>query len=912
MIHRPYQVQYSSVSRKWLHSRVPSEASKLYPVDADIPPVLPPSRLTHEVNFTIHDRPQKLWARHVTQDAPEAAPALEFLGPYLEESHVIATHTENTDPVIRNLLSFGKAASHDPEGRESRNVNVAAWAMGPVGSELGLGLLGERRMREEGVENGREVVMPRIFTDEERVAWYFGAPIRQVRFAGGVGETGRPQLAVRTSASTTLFRPSRDHAVRALPTSCSVKELLSISADDVPHADVDFNPLYGRQLAIVDETGAWKVYELEGKSVNSRFSTVVKEYTSGSLHQSGEELLGGTDGWGRVTWGADVNSLVVAGRKKLALFDIREKGKGSVVNVVDIGDRDSWLLDISRGPEEQSKSLWMLTDKSVEWVDLRMGKPVRSVNHWRHGEDRTLALEVFKGAEDITNVLIYSRRNFLITSYRFSDTIQGETFPTVVGDPYIFANPSPTGTAPTENTPLNLCVLPCKTKDFMATANIPANTSTPKSDDNLYFTAFNVNNQLGVSQHLYCSDKRSEKFVPVLSYRESREDMVIRRDRVRFKSPKFVEDSDSDSTVTPGEESDTNVPGSKNPASKALPTSHRRTDLSSLYNHVYIDAEESLRPPLTDGEHSVDGFIHAFEGILRKRMDRGDLGISALLEVSSPKHLFDNLPLFSSQLRTLLEHPDIADAFESKSLVPENPSIVELEELYNSLLQIYIHPLPSNVPGKIRLRRERICRIMATEIYLASQGLSLKPHPSQIESLIPLTPPRPSLFPKPLTDSQGQEQISRKESIVKLRTYAHVQNRITLPERFQSVLDTWDVGADPAEYEYVSPDATASDSTRRRRVRKQKGKEKEIGKGKGVDRSGVGDGLSAFGGSQPPRLQVAGEVQQAASQVYVGMVGSSQVPGGEGSQGLGVIMSQVERGKFGSRPQVKKKRRTGF
>ena len=100
----------------------------------------------------------------------------------------MSSYMERPDLSVSTLLAFGKAATGETNRRTSWLVDVAAWAMGPNGEDLGMGLVSEKRMREEG-EEGWEVLVPSIITQDTPV-WKFGTPVKQIRFASWE-ETGR-------------------------------------------------------------------------------------------------------------------------------------------------------------------------------------------------------------------------------------------------------------------------------------------------------------------------------------------------------------------------------------------------------------------------------------------------------------------------------------------------------------------------------------------------------------------------------------------------------------------------------------------------------------------------------------------------------------------------------------------------
>lgn len=64
-------------------------------------------------------------------------PAMAFVDNYLEESQLITANTAVSDPAIGRLLAFGIAKKPDYGGNSESKINVAAYACGETGSELG-------------------------------------------------------------------------------------------------------------------------------------------------------------------------------------------------------------------------------------------------------------------------------------------------------------------------------------------------------------------------------------------------------------------------------------------------------------------------------------------------------------------------------------------------------------------------------------------------------------------------------------------------------------------------------------------------------------------------------------------------------------------------------------------------------
>lgn len=204
---------------------------------------------------------------------------------------------------------------------------------------------------------------------------------------------------------------------------------------------------------------------------------------------------------------------------------------------------------------------------------------------------------------------------------------------------------------------------------------------------------------------------------------------------------------------------------------------------------------------------------------------------------------------------------------------------VSIQALYDNLVSTRVTPLHTNIPPQVRLHRERLSRLVATELYLASIGISLKPTPEQL-----LPPPSqmhcsngPSQS-SPWTSDSGE--VRETEHLQRIRAYAHAHTRVTLPEGIGRVLDGWKVSENPEESEFFIDPQEGVPRYWKDRRKFLKGKQR----------------LSR--GGRDPASQGSAEVPD----VFDGS--DSQ------SQSQAVTMSQVVQGNHGSRKQ--KKRKTGF
>lgn len=78
------------------------------------------------------------------------------------------------------------------------------------------------------------------------------------------------------------------------------------------HSDIIFDFSNKNQLVVINKKGNWSLWNIEG-----RYRTIEKS-SSNVL-----EDIGQNDGWWKMDWGSSSKSIIVSGRRKTGLFDLR-------------------------------------------------------------------------------------------------------------------------------------------------------------------------------------------------------------------------------------------------------------------------------------------------------------------------------------------------------------------------------------------------------------------------------------------------------------------------------------------------------------------------------------------------------------------------------------------------------------
>lgn len=153
--------------------------------------------------------------------------------------------------------------------------------------------------------------------------------IQQLVFSAPTEENTR-FLAVRTKDRITILEPRwrpasvRDKIYRA---HIDAGPLLYLSPQDEqpsPYMDFAFNPWYPRQFAVVDSAGNWSVWDIEGER-KRRNRSYLSKFRVGAF--AGPHSNFSSDGWARIMWIGNVNTVLLCTRSTASIFSIKERPK---------------------------------------------------------------------------------------------------------------------------------------------------------------------------------------------------------------------------------------------------------------------------------------------------------------------------------------------------------------------------------------------------------------------------------------------------------------------------------------------------------------------------------------------------------------------------------------------------------
>ena len=594
------------------------------------------------------------------------------------------------------------------------------------------------------------------------------------------------------------------------------------------------------------------------------------------------------------------------------------------------------VLDLCSVSNNRNNTL-VLTSSSLVLVDVRkLGERLLSQDHYRHTDDISLQMEVFSlqntwgswSGGDVTTALIYSRMNPLISACQLG---YKSGVPVWLDNPYLWE-------VEKDLRPNTVSVLPARLGGGAESLGAVGKVSTA-------VTCLSLGTDLVVRSQLYTSALAGTGSIFAPIHTESTGDSR----------------SGGLATKIKGGDQEWNRSYEYEYDGQRLMTA----DLSELYKYAFSDDDESFKT--SSDLQFIEGYREKLQGRIYEtavgEKENKRKGIVTFFELQKPRMLFDDLEALTVELEKVTVEGDVDQGADKdiKLLVPkfegfpfyndgalwrdgaERGEDGNVQAIYQHLFGGWVAPLPSCVPNKVRLRKERLCRMIATEVWLANHGVLL-PNFSEFNLIskhtlhengdvsstrtLPSPPPLPPIQPHPPQDF-----------ITRLRKYTPLSNVIQVseaPPSIPRIVDQWVVGEDPSDFEY---NAEGQPATRKSKIYHSRHGKLPAPLPEEDFHGAVGASLPMhlYGGT-PPMLSMSQPVMPSSEWIQVKAKrevegnmeeleremdgnekgkGKAQENGETKDNGMGV-MSQVEGGRFGGRPgsrlvkPVKKKRRLGF
>jgi RNA polymerase I-specific transcription initiation factor RRN6 len=536
--------------------------------------------------------------------------------------------------------------------------------------------------------------------------------------------------------------------------------------------------------------------------------------------------------------------------------------------------------------------------------------------------------------------LLYSGHNALVNTYRFTATEETIT-PSVSGASLLL-------TMKKDNRPSHpfdggveaLCVSPCR---FMAAPS--ASDTGPgqvyKDQDIRFYQIHFLDRTLALNSVLCAT-----KIHGLPAWRDNSEHMGLIRPDLRIVAHNYqsrttrVVDGE-EFIVADGEHEELNNAmemlgvtraGRMSNAGRYGPLSWQKKAVNSdkLFTRAFAKLESDS---LVGGSIDVPT-VAIFVRNLIHRIDeykvQGRLALVTFLELSESSFLVDDVDEAAVLLlRTLgslntqgldgRERPPILSKLSAPQMPrllgsAGNPTDINLSQIYDHMVDVFVSSLPRKTPGLLRLARERQIRNIAAELYLSTLAISARdskvdPHGETIGAEVDEEIPSPTLtesLPTPRqTPSEkgfreGSANSSQKDeedpAIVLLRSYVTSLSLVpTMGKKAYRLLSHWpsNPGSDPTQYSWESARHMSLPSDDERHNYKLKKKQearrqREAQKIRKRQRASTIDPMSqpsaeSIWGTQPTTPRVAASSQYLSEEI---------------------AMTQVEPGAFGGRTPV--------
>ncbi|KAF1965289.1 hypothetical protein BU23DRAFT_604296 [Bimuria novae-zelandiae CBS 107.79] len=928
-------------------------------------------------------------AQHATnsafRDRPELIPARQHV-PELEAVSAAATATLAIyDPAVGQLMSIGTITASKKSARRIRQV--VALPTGEAGNILRLQLLVNERHGWPAEQHNQ----PLCYIEGPSLKGDFGfwnqdaTAIQQVCFAQS--EEPGSLLAVRLPQRIVLFHSvllSRPTAAATSPlynlppSALDIRPFHSVWTEDTGgalHADVSFNPHYQLQFAIVAQDSSWSIWDIDGgrraytvKLAVSGNMSIKEEMDSNDDHKTATSWK--EDGWARILWVGDANTILICNRRRLELMHLKDSARSlKLPQVIDGSSSknpsEHWILDVRRHPTNE-KLFFVLTSArlylfSVTCVsdmprdksrDVDAAAILMSWTHFRGAEDITLQLFVESTSEDEIAVFVSSRLNTLITVYHLTDhpstTVPYRSFgPTTVRLDTYKNSPGP-------KTILNFNIARLNYKD---------SNGGPRGSGHIYedhgarfYQLSAIFNDLSVAQTILCSlgpDAWEKSLEDVEATSWSR----VKRQPAWTALSQNTASSGEDDFVEPDGLIDAPAPLLK--PMYPSPQFRSRKPIRSIVNFRGLYAILASNQPIERDsvETSTETMdIAALVDELRWRLDRKENVApfaSGTMQEYAGVVTVDDIDEVSAKLEelSLTEH---ASSLELRRIASDHvlgfvddkvQESLPLSSVYDLVLQNWVASLPGSIPARIRQNKERMARRIATGLVLASTRVreskdvdftATHPGPSQDSAValslsLPLYSSQPDLQ---LPSSQPNESNGfdvppapntvSSDLLTRLSKHLAVNSSKPLEIRpsISQVLTHWQLGTDPSKYDWEATERAFAEEleleqegTQKRREKARRKKERQAKRQKKENQRFTGRVESGLVESQPQMLRQP-QVQRSSPGPY--FPGSSQAPTQSSSQmfgGMLGVQSQVEPGRHGGRLAKKKKgksRMSGF
>jgi len=703
--------------------------------------------------------------------------------------------------------------------------------------------------------------------------WLEGAgSIQQIVFATDT-EGNKSWLAVRKGTSTTILRPIyRQSPVPArVPAgfqtmygpSCLDSNPAVTIANDMTngrsHVDVSFNPWYPRQLAIIDEMGYWRVWDIEGRNRGQKRTVLGK---SGYIYDDQAAYDATPDakdsGWGKILWAGNVSTIIVCNKRHLAIFDLKSQPVRLQSPDLVAADTCGRILDVKRSPIQLDKVFVLTTSRlfllrinaAGEHHDddrLLGASIIMSCPHYRETHGTSLKFEL-QGQGDTCNIFLYSTNMFLVNVYKFVSTPEAATPFTWSTDAFFLRREFEENQS---SDIAGICIrrAPLKSGEGRVMSGLGGKYL---EHGNSFYQLFSLGQSLDLSQTVLAESHQLPASSPGQAPRY--ENIVIPNDsRITPSDRRIVSAPTINDFVVPdgledGDDFTAPLPTGLSPLrDKSVSRDQRPQMIDARRIYELATSDKAWKPQdkedYPDVELTMSDYIQNIVGGIQHRKQLDQEGLSTFHDLAGFEKFSEDIDDGAALLRDFVESfkaieedspmavtlrsAGLFDTLGLDSSFDRTSNLPDLSKAYDILIDIWVSSLPQRTPGLVRIAKERLIRTIAADLCMSSLLVSIRsnsvpstdPSPSSPEPqrltlpLRGLPPPSPLTPLRPLFSSHDYgfdpassfptPAPSEGSVLAEPRAYAlGVRSQKPLGPAREAILDQWPAapGSDPASY----------------------------------------------------------------------------------------------------------------
>ncbi|DAA73662.1 TPA_exp: Uncharacterized protein A8136_4096 [Trichophyton benhamiae CBS 112371] len=745
------------------------------------------------------------------------------------------------------------------------------------------------------------------------------------------------------------------------PGGCSRNTLFPSAASNIDDDqsvwwNVPGGPVKQRQIAVIDCAGNWSVWDLQRRQ-QRKAGWYAERGPNGSIrlpeYEKSSKPIDHYDGWGAILWVCTIHQLLVCDRRNVYIcrMDVRPPEQEELSLGLEL--HSEWVLDALRSPKTPSH-VFILTTLRIFWVHVpppdgsrvsqsdnsHAASILLSWRHFRDPEDISLRLTPISVETDLF-IMIHSRLNLLATTVQALSS-DDPSYPVSIGDTRILHLPK----VKSEHTA-------CGMKTSHNTVNFSSISFQDNRNPDSYLDDDSTDSPKSVAFIGQLMDGRLVEciYLATVPNQEISPDIIPisvgRKKRPAKYHAKLADESDF--VVQDGEKSLLipmclpNKPTKAGSSMAVLPTYETREHWQQQYSLATSILEHMKIANFTESENttSFGDWLNALKGQTAELIPAlTSCSTSLLLSEAVPSSFSvdeaENIAKAFDQF--ILEFADSADCMlpgfqlrilQLPSTLTSKFSMIEpntwndysLMELYDTMICLWLAPLPDGIPNRLRALKEQTIREVISELCIASIRLSrwgaeeaedgkeagssslVKPEAHSVSEFkgqltqwsggdVSSSPPRT----RGLNDNQTGPMLAS------LARYTTIHCQRPISQKTINTATHWVNGSDPSQYDWQATvslhdnSQSENDNNFKRRKRKERRPSSSAAQSQ---RSVSADiPITRPWGSQPE------------TNAFSSGIGSSQVSEG------GFTMTQGEQGVFGRRKPLlkskKKKRVAGF